>query len=322
MRMIRFIAGNRPAGPTAVTVGSFDGVHHGHRAIMERLKKAGASENLETVVLSFDPHPAAVLRGHHPPMLASIEERARRCVAAGVDAFAVIEFDRDVSELDPTAYVERILLDELDMKVIVVGHDHRFGRDAGGDENLLRSMGADRGFRVEAVDPVMMDGEPVSSSRIRRLLLEGHVEKAAECLGRRYAVRGTVVHGDARGRKIGFPTANIEPIHEQRLIPANGVYAVYVTGEVLASEPLHGEHQEHPSRYGGMMNVGVRPTFEGNGRHAEVYLFDFDGDLYGHELRVEFARRIRDEVKFDSVEALVAQLKDDEVRCRAALQTD
>ncbi|NNF03154.1 MAG: bifunctional riboflavin kinase/FAD synthetase, partial [Rhodothermales bacterium] len=287
----------------------FDGVHRGHLGILQRVVREAGPDGTSTAV-SFDPHPRQVLGGHAPKALTTLEERADLILNAGIDRFAVIEFDSEVAGMTPRRYVREMLVDELNASVVVVGHDHRFGQGASGDATLLTELGAEYGFRVERVEAVAEGGNAVSSSRIRRLVGDGKMEEAAELLGRRFAVEGVVARGDGRGRSIGFPTANLTSIPDGKMTPADGVYAVYVSGERL-------EGFER-----GMMNIGIRPTFDGTDRLLEVHLFDVDLDLYESELRVEFALRIRAERRFDSVDDLVAQLKRDEERCRAALSKE
>lgn len=310
MRHLRTILERKSAhssdAPVVVTVGSFDGVHRGHVRILEHVFDAARPKGTSTVV-SFDPHPRAVLGGEAPPALTTLEERARICVDLGADRFTVIEFDSEVAGMSPATYAREILVGDLNASVVVIGHDHRFGHGASGDAELLVELGRDLGFDVIEVDAVLEDGIAISSSRIRRHVGRGEVGRAADLLGRRFSLAGRVGHGDGRGRSIGYPTANLMDIPTGKLTPVDGVYAVFVTGE-----RLRGTHR-------GMMNIGTRPTFDGTTRHLEVHILDVDLDLYESELRVEFALRIREERKFDSVEALVSQLKHDEARCRAAL---
>lgn len=291
-----------------VTVGTFDGVHRGHQAILRYLlDRARTREGVSTVV-SFDPHPREVVHGEPVPLLTTIEERAERLAAHGLDRFVVIPFTEDFAELAPRAYVEEILLGRVGLKEIVIGYDHRFGRDRAGDRALLEEMGAAHRFTVDVIPPQEVDRDVVSSSTIRRLLAEeGDVERAAALLGRSYALRGTVERGAQRGRQLGYPTANLAVRGARKLLPRIGVYATRV--HVEGRGPV----------YGGMMNIGRRPTFEGMDMTAEVHLLDFEGDLYGQTLRVEFLRRLRDEQKFDGPDALVTQLSRDEEHCRRVL---
>ena len=291
---------------SVLTVGTFDGVHLGHQAILDYLKQRAARVDGCSVVVSFDPHPREVVTGEHVPLLTTLDERADLLEAHGIDRFVVLPFTRDLSNLEPGAYVEDVLIGTIGLKEVVIGYDHRFGRNRAGDRATLERLGAEHGFSVDVIPEQIVHEVTVSSSEIRRQLEAGDVARAAELLGRTYALSGTVVRGDQRGRTIGYPTANLRVVGERKLIPRLGVYAVWV------------EHDG--GRHGGMMNVGRRPTFETDGAvSVEVHLFDFDGDLYGDRLRVHFVQRLRDEQKFDGIDAIVAQLGEDEQAARSAL---
>lgn len=296
---------------SVVTVGTFDGVHRGHQAIVRYLVERAHEQGGQSVVVSFDPHPRAVVQGEEVPLLTTPEERAELLEGLGLDRFIVIPFTRDFSNLSAEAYVEKILIERIGLKEIVIGYDHRFGSDRKGDPELLRRMGAQRGFTVDVISPQEVEGYGVvSSSAIRRALREeGDPQRAARMLGRPYRLQGTVVRGSGRGKEIGFPTANIEPDDARKLVPRRGVYAVRVRVE------------RDGGGYDGMMNIGQRPTFDGTGLHLEVHLLAFEDDLYGEKLRVEFVQRLRNEQKFASVEALKEQLLKDRERCRSALES-
>ena len=298
----------RPDPGSVVTTGTFDGVHRGHQAIVRYLVDRARRVGGVPTVVTFDPHPREVLTGQPVPLLTTLDERADLLEALGVERFVVVPFSRDLSLLEPEDYVTDVLVGRVGMREIVVGYDHRFGRKARGDRALLERLGAEHGFSVDVI-PAQIEGDvTVSSTEVRRLLgEEGDAARAAVLLGRPYRITGTVVHGDARGRLIGFPTANVEPSTERKLVPAVGVYAVRVTlpdGAVAE----------------GMMNVGRRPTFEEDGAtRAEVHLFDLDRDLYGRRLAVDVAARLRGERRFDGVDALVAQLGRDREDAQAVL---
>ncbi len=291
---------------SVLTVGTFDGVHLGHQAILDYLKERAAHVDGCSVVVSFDPHPREVVRGEHVPLLTTLDERADLLEAHGIDRFVVLPFTRDLSNLEPDDYVEQVLIGTVGLKEIVIGYDHRFGRNRAGDRATLERLGAVHGFSVDVIPEQIVSDQTVSSSAIRRLLEAGDVTAAGDLLGRPYALTGTVVRGNQRGRTIGYPTANLRVHGERKLVPALGVYAV---------------HADHGDRMlSGMMNVGRRPTFETDGAvSVEVHLFDFEGDLYGDRLRIHFVQRIRDEVKFDGVEAIVARLGEDERAARSVL---
>ncbi len=318
----------REAGPaiarddrSVVTTGTFDGVHLGHRAIVAYLVERAREVGGVPTVVTFSPHPREVIAGVRVPLLTTIDERADLLEALGVERFVVLPFSRALSQLSPEAYVEDVLLGQVGMREIVVGYDHRFGRGREGSRETLERIGRTRGFTVDVIpeqiygagEGVAGDGPArgvtISSSEIRRRLVEdGDAAGAALLLGRPYRLRGPVVRGDQRGRTIGFPTANVQPADPATLVPKTGVYAVRA---VLRG----GEAVE------GMMNVGVRPTFETDGRRTvEVHLFDFAGDLYGQTLAVDVVARLRDERRFSGPNALVAQLREDAGQARSALQ--
>ena len=293
---------------SVVTTGTFDGVHLGHQAILAYLvERAGEVGGVPTVV-TFDPHPREVLTGHPVPLLTTLDERADALEALGVERFVVVPFSRDLSLLEPEDYVRDVLVEGVGMREIVIGYDHRFGRKARGDRALLEALGPDLGFSVDVI-PEQIEGDvTVSSTEIRRQIAEaGDAARAPALLGRPYRITGTVVRGDARGRTIGYPTANVQPADPRKLVPRLGVYAVRVV--------LPGGAEA-----GGMMNVGRRPTFEADGATtAEVHLFDVDADLYGQRLAVDLVARLRDERRFDGVDALVAQLGRDREAALSAL---
>lgn len=307
--MIRFIHGSPEmlSAGCVLSIGSFDGVHAGHQGILDQMASMGREAGLPLLVVTFDPHPRTVLTGEPERRLTSLPERSLLLQSLGVPVFAAIEFTRELSGMDPTAFVEDVLLDTLRAKGIVLGHDHRFGKDRKGDARLLAALSSRHVFRFSEVGPIEIEGSPVSSSRIRMMLEDGNVDGACKLLGRFHAVSGTVVHGAGRGRTIGVPTANLVPEDESKLVPARGVYAVRV----------HLPDDATPRA--GMMNIGHRPTFGGTGIHLEVNVLDWSGDLYGREVRVEFVERVRDEQKFDGVEALIRQLNADRDRCRTLL---
>ncbi len=291
-----------------VTVGTFDGVHRGHQALIEYLKTRADKQNGPSTLVSFDPHPRSVVHGKNVPLLTTVQERAALLEDLGVDRFVVIPFSEEFAQLTPQAYVEEILVGRIGLKEITVGYDHRFGKKREGDVDFLRQQGPEFGFEVDVIPPQEIDQDVVSSRRIRDLLREeGDVEAAAERLGRPYELTGLVSRGEGRGRQIGYPTANLALEDTRKLIPKRGVYATTVR--------LPGG-----DRRGGMMNIGRRPTFDGMNVTVEVHLFDFEGDLYGDRLAVQFLRRLRDEQKFDSADALVMQLSEDERHCRSIVK--
>lgn len=292
---------------SVVTTGTFDGVHLGHQAILRYLvDRARAIGGVPTVV-TFSPHPREVVTGEPVPLLTTLDERADLLEALGVERFVVLPFSRDLSLLEPEAYVEDVLRGTVGLREIVIGYDHRFGRGRAGDRATLERLGARDGFSVDVIPEQVERGITVSSTQIRRLLEAGDAAGAAALLGRPYRITGTVVHGDARGRLLGVPTANVEPTHRRKVVPKLGVYAVRATLRDGAT-------------FGGMMNVGRRPTFESDGAvRAEVHLFDFAADLYGRTVCVDVVARLRDEMRFENVDALVARLGEDRAEALAAL---
>lgn len=294
-----------------VTVGTFDGVHKGHQTILSYVKKHARMVDGTSTLVTFDPHPRTVLRGESVPLLTSIEERAAAVETLGIERFVVIPFTEEFSQLAAEAFVRELLLDRIGCQAVVIGYDHRFGRGGEGDVDTMRQLGERHGFSVEVIPAQALDDEVVSSSALRKLLLEGgDVETAKRMLGRPYRIHGEVVEGDGRGKSIGYPTANLAVDRAQKVIPSRGVYAV---------RSMRVDHPEQPE-YGGMMNIGFRPTFTDEETLVpEVHLFDCSDEFYGETLRVDFLERIRDEISFGSVEELIEQLERDERRCKEAL---
>lgn len=285
---------------SVVTVGSFDGLHRGHRMILRLLREQAQARGSSTTVVTFEPHPQLVLqRSGQPPLyiLTTIAEKIALLEALGLDRLVVIPFTLTFSQTPSEAFVREILFGTIGMQAIVIGHDHGFGKNREGDVATLHRLGRQLGFAVHELPPLQQGETVISSTQIRRALLAGEIELANEWLADTYRLGAKVVRGEGRGKTIGFPTANLAPLHPDKLIPANGVYAVRVRRAEVEK--------------GGMMNIGVRPTFAGTRRTLEVHLFDFAGDLYDQELEVRFVARLRPEMKFDSVAALQAQLQAD-----------
>lgn len=300
-----------PSGEAlACTVGIFDGVHRGHERVLRTLVQVAREERSLSAVVTFEPHPDQVLRGATPPLLCDPAERSSRIRDAGVDLLAIQHFDRAFAAQSVEVFLDR-LSDGRRLDGVVMTAESAFGRDRQGTLERVRSLAFQRGFRVEEVSPQELRGTRVSSSRIRSEIEQGRLREAARCLGRRYAVIGEVIHGDGRGRGFGFPTANLA-FDSPVALPPNGVYAVRVSWG--GREPLRPAH-----RRDGVASLGVRPTFGGGDRLLEAHLFDFDDDLYGQRLRVEFFRRQRGERRFSSVRALVAQMDRDATRAREIL---
>ncbi len=296
-------------GRTVVSIGNFDGVHLGHAHVLDEARNTAARLGVDLVVaVTFDPHPMAVLRPEHaPPTLTSIETRGRLLEDAGVDAVLVVEFTREVAQWSPEQFIERILVDVLHARGVVVGANFRFGAKAAGDVTTLREAGAAHGFETVGV---ALDGGPQvwSSTYVRQCLATGDVAGAAEALGRDFTVRGVVVEGDKRGRELGYPTANV-PIPPIDAAPADGVYAGWLT------------RRDTGERYPAAISVGTNPTFDGErDRRVESYVLDRDDlELYGVEVEVAFVERLRGMVKFEGIEALIETMHDDVRRAREVL---
>jgi riboflavin kinase/FMN adenylyltransferase len=308
MKVIRHLLRlSAPLDRVVLTLGNFDGLHRGHRAIVERARAAAAARNGRVVALTFHPHPLAVLAPERAaPMIQSLHDRLAGLRSLGVDVVIAQRFTRTFASLAPEQFVEQFLLRSLGLLHVVVGYNVTFGRGRAGTAETLAALGARLGFEVETVGPVTVDGVAVSSSAIRKALAAGDVERAAALLGRTHRLRGRVVTGERRGRTLGFPTANLH-VPPRVLVPAHGVYAVraHVDGTV------------HPA----VLNIGVRPTFGEARRTIEAHLLDWDGDCYGRWLELELVARLRGEQRFDGVEALRAQIASDVAQARRLLGT-
>ncbi len=304
-------------GPSVVAIGKFDGVHSGHRAVIDRARVDAATTDARVVAVTFDRNPLALLRPDLcPDDLIGVHQKVQLLAETGVDAVLVLRFDRELADLSPRDFVERVLVTALGACTVLVGGDFRFGRGGAGDPETLRTLGREFGFDVDVVDDVRAvgAGRRVSSTWIREVLAEGDVESAAKLLGRPASVWGEVVHGLKRGRELGFPTANLSPDSEG-FIPADGVYAGWLIDEGSAIGLRSGV------RYPAAISIGVNPHFDDvERRQVEAYVLDeSDLDLYGHRVEVQFVRRIRGMAAFEGLEALVAQMNDDVGRVRAAL---
>jgi riboflavin kinase/FMN adenylyltransferase len=297
-------------GECALIVGNFDGVHRGHQAVLRKVAAQAATRGLAASVLTFDPHPAAVVGAGAPPLLTTIERRVELMGQLGVDCAYVRRFDAAFAAWAADRFVRELVAGTLRARIVVVGHDFRFGAKRSGDLSLLRALAEPLHFDVD-VHPVASDsGGPFSSTRAREAIAEGDLDEARRVLGRPHELSGPVVHGDHRGRLLGFPTANIAPVPE--MLPADGVYAVVVE-EV--------DEQGQARRLGpAVTNIGVRPTVAaGAPRTIETFLLDFSGDLYGRRLRLHLIARLRGERKFGSLDELKAQIAQDVVAARERL---
>lgn len=293
---------------TVLTVGTFDGVHAGHRAILDTVVEEAKERSARSVLVTFDPHPRNIINPGDAgiKLLTTIQERSEILNELGIDEMVVIPFDRDFSLLSSEEFVRNIIYEKIGVAQFVIGYDHQFGRNREGTIETIEKLGKELGFEAYVVSRREIGEQTVSSTAIRKALSEeGDVEKAAKFLQRPYRLNGTVVHGEKRGKKIGYPTANIKPEHPQKVIPRDGVYAVRL--RVMGHW------------FKGMMNIGTRPTFRDKRRTLEVNLFDFEEDIYGKGVQVRFFNRMRDEVEFDGINELIQQLKKDEKQARELL---
>ena len=289
-----------------LTIGAFDGVHLGHQKVISQLTAGAHAIGALAVVLTFHPHPSTVLQGPRESFYLTIpEEKAALLAKAGIDVVITHPFNEEVAGIKAKDFVNRIH-EHLQIKQLWVGHDFALGHDREGDVSVLRKIGEELSFSVETIEAFQIDGEVVSSSRIRRLLEVGQVGLVAELLGRPFSIRGSVEYGEGRGRSIGIPTANLA-IAKERVVPGAGVYACYVT--------VNGKE------YQAVSNIGVRPTFETEPRppRVETHILDFEGDIYGQELELTFLAHLRDEKKFPSVDSLVIQISTDITLAREIL---
>jgi riboflavin kinase/FMN adenylyltransferase len=289
-----------------VAIGVFDGVHRGHAALVRTAAKAAAEREARSLVVTFDPHPTAVVAPHAvPAQLTTIERRIALLGSLGVDAVCVMPFTKELSQLSPDDFARRVLVDALHAKAVVVGENFRFGHKAAGDVAMLVELGAELGFEV-LPQTLAADAEAYSSTRVRKLVAAGEVAAAAEILGRDFGVEGTVVHGAGRGgTALGFPTANLD-VPEGMAVPADGVYAGWL---FLGSR-----------RVPAAISVGTNPTFDGDARTVEAHLLDFDEDIYGERVRLDFTAHLRGQVAFDGLEPLIAQIETDVADTRRALE--
>ncbi len=291
---------------TVVTVGTFDGVHLGHRAVLEEIRDRASATGRRAVLLTFHPHPLRIVRPEAtPPLLTTPVEKKEILAETGLDYAVFLAFSPALSRYSPRRFVEEILVGRLRLDELVIGHDHGFGRGRAGDVTLLREIGTELGFAVDVVEPVLIEGAAVSSSLIRKAVSEGRLEAARTRLGRPYSARGVVVRGEQRGRDLGFPTANLRIDATEKLLPPSGIYAV--RGVLKRGV------------FAGALHLGPRPTFQGSPPSIELYLLDFDGEIYGEEVRVDFIRFLRPVRAFESVASLVRQMELDVAEVRRVL---
>jgi len=292
---------------TIITVGTFDGVHRGHLDVIQRLVERARQRDMPSLLVSFDPHPLEIVNASAAPLLLTTSEEKLEVLAeTGLEYFAIVPFTHALASYGAEEFVDEILRRRFRMSELLIGYDHGFGHRRAGNVGVLKSLGRERGFHVDVVDAVSLeDGQHVSSTSIRRAIAGGDLDRAAEGLGRRYSVSGTVVAGNSRGRQLGFATINLSPPSPRKLLPPEGVYAVMV--------------QTPRGRFGGMMNLGPRPTFGDLDRSIEAHLFDVDADFYGMRVRIDFIAFLRETKRFADASELVRQLEKDRESAHRAL---
>jgi riboflavin kinase/FMN adenylyltransferase len=291
---------------TVVTVGTFDGVHRGHWAVLEEIGRRALKSGRRSALVTFHPHPLRIVRPDVAPALLTTPDEKKEILAESALDYAVfVPFTEALRQYSPRRFVEEILVERIGVQELVIGYDHGFGRGRSGDVSTLVEIGAELGFKVDVVPPVDLGEAPISSTRIRKAVLAADMEAARAGLGRPYSLKGLVVRGDGRGRTLGFPTANLEIGDPSKLVPPAGIYAVQ---GVLRRQTVPGA-----------LHIGPRPTFQGSTPTIELHLIDYEGDLYGERIRVDFAKHLRPVLPFDSVAALVEQMKRDVEQARGVL---
>lgn len=307
MRVFHSLEAYEPGKYTVATIGTFDGIHNGHKQLLQRMKDVAAAQQGETLLISFHPHPRLVLNPLAPlSLLQTMEEKIAELEAFGIDKLLLIPFSLDFAKLSSQDFIEEILVHQLHIQHLVIGYDHHFGKNRSGDIHELQHFARIHGYTVEEVTAFAQNNLNVSSTKIRHALTQGEIQTANTFLGYRYALTGTVIHGEKQGRLLGYPTANIQVNDAHKLIPANGIYFVMV---------LH-----HAQKYYGMMSIGHKPTMGEFERGIEVYIFDFEKDIYHDTITVAFLAYIRPEAKFDSWDALIDAIKGDETYCRTHMK--
>jgi len=295
---------------TVLTVGTFDGVHEGHKVLIQTVLSKAKKYAARSVIVTFDPHPRNIINPGSSgiELLSTLPERCELLADLGIDQMIVIPFDRDFSLLSSEEFVRDIIWKKIGVKEFVIGYDHQFGKDREGSIDTVRQLGDELGFKAYVVSKQEVGNKTVSSTKIRKTLQDsGDVKQAEKFLGRYYLLNGTVVHGDKRGKKIGYPTANIQIDLDKKVIPAIGVYAVWMR--------VDGEY--HPA----MMNIGKRPTFDGDELTMEAHIFSFDNEIYGKDVQVQFVDRLRDERSFTGIDDLKKQLEEDQKAAETILKS-
>ncbi|UPK68912.1 bifunctional riboflavin kinase/FAD synthetase [Chitinophaga filiformis] len=294
-----------------ITIGTFDGVHSGHRYIIQQLQETAAACDGESVIITFDPHPREVLQPGGAPvkLLTTLEEKTELLAKQGIDHLVIVPFTREFSELSARAYLEDFLIEKFNPHTIIIGYDHRFGHNREGGLELLEAEQNRYGFQLVEIPQQIVHDLAVSSTKIRKSLQDGNIQLANELLGYHYFLEGTVIHGDKMGRQLGYPTANIELPDPRKLIPAQGIYAIKVYLD------------KQPSPLKGVMSIGTRPTFNGIDLRLEAHIFDFSQEIYDRLLRVEIISYIRANLKFDNIQDLIAQMDKDSLAAKNVLMS-
>ena len=300
MRIFRSLDDVQRDDNCILTTGTFDGVHLGHQSIIKTLHKSVSYQNESVTIVTFEPHPQFVIKSPNRNdlrLLTTIEEKISILQALKIDRLIILPFDSTFAQLSSQEFIENILVNKIGFKKIIIGYDHAFGRDRQGNYEILARVSRKYNYSIIVLSPFSLDGVIISSTKIRKLLLNGDVERAAKYLGRNYRLTGRVVHGEGRGRTLNVPTANIEPISNEKLIPKDGIYAVWA--------------YFRDQKFKAVLYIGLKPTFTYKERTIELHIFNFSDDLYGQTVEIEFKVRIRDEFYFDKVEQLIEQIEND-----------
>lgn len=300
MKIFKSTTETIPFEGTAITVGTFDGIHRGHQIIIDKVMEQARILGVQSLLFTFEPHPKTVVHKEGVPdirLLTTIDEKIEVLEKTGIDSLFVSQFTKSFAATPAEDFVRDTLVNTLKMKSIIVGHDHAFGRNRQGNDELLQKLGQELGFHVHMVEQISNENERVSSTRIRHALHDGHVAEAARMLGRSYSLSGTVIHGQKQGRELGFPTANLRPDSEYKIIPQVGIYAT----KVRIDKTLHDS----------VTYIGVRPTFDGTHKVVEVHVMDFDENIYGQNITVYFEQFLREDRKFQTTDELIKHIQHD-----------